>query len=59
MILLDTAKMLLAAGWTIEQVRSELRCAIMSCGEPPTCSYVEEVLREAIRHPLSATEEPG
>ena len=48
MLLLDVAKSLLASGWTVEDVRSELRGTPLAHGEPPPCSYVEEVLREAI-----------
>jgi hypothetical protein len=47
-MLRDTAKAMLREGRSIEEIRKELRGTILGCGESPTCSTVEEVIREAI-----------
>lgn len=49
MWLLETAKTMLEAGASAEEVRAELRGSSNADGANPTCSYVEEVLREAYR----------
>ena len=42
--LIELANELFRAGWTIEMVRRELRGTILSCGDYPTCSSVEEAI---------------
>jgi hypothetical protein len=49
MWLLDLAKALFASGWTIDEVRRELRCQESFFGDYPTCDYVEEVLVAAMQ----------
>ena len=45
--LLELAVNLMKHGKNIEEVRTELRGTILSCGDSPTCSAVEEVIKNA------------
>jgi hypothetical protein len=44
--MVELAESLLRAGWTVEDVRRELR---LCCDGNVTCSAVEEALREALK----------
>lgn len=46
--LIEMARGLLRAKWTVEQVRRELRSTVLDCGDTPTCSSVEEAIAEAL-----------
>lgn len=48
-MLSDTARAMLEAGLTCEEVRTELRGSPLGHGEPPTCSAVEDAIRHAMR----------
>lgn len=48
MLLLDTAISMYKNGYSIEEIREELRKTILGNGLEPTCSYVEDVLRELV-----------
>lgn len=58
MLLLDTALALFAAGWSVDQVRADLRSWTNADGEPATCSYVEEVITAAIKYGAGEPEPP-
>ena len=47
MTLVCLAKDLLVSGWSVQAARSELRGTVLSCGDFPTCSAVEEAIGEA------------
>jgi len=44
MSIFETAKALKREGWSEEQIRSELRGTVLSLGDFPTCSDVEEAI---------------
>ena len=45
--LIEIAKALFERGWTVEEVRTELRGTVLACGDFPTCSSVEDAIRAA------------
>ena len=47
MSIFQNAKELKQAGLSEEQIRAELRGTILSCGDFPTCSSVEDAIRFA------------
>jgi hypothetical protein len=48
MLLLDSAVTLLQAGWSVDEVRAELRAVVLG-EDNPTCGYVEEVIQRALK----------
>ena len=44
MSIFNLAKELKQAGWSEDQIRTELRGTILLCGDSPTCGAVEEAI---------------